>query len=66
MSPTQAMNVAAVCRLTPGTLISRRISAESTAASASARLTAAISSSRKSIWRRQPGRFGMVHRALSL
>src|SRR5919201_5693264 len=27
MSPTQAMNVAAVCRLTPGTLISRRISA---------------------------------------
>jgi hypothetical protein len=42
MSPTQAMNVAAVCRLTPGTLISRRISWEPTAASASARLTAAI------------------------
>ena len=37
MSPTQAMNVAAVCRLTPGTVISRRISREPSAASASAR-----------------------------
>jgi hypothetical protein len=54
MSPTQAKKVAAVCRLTPGTLISRRISSEPTAASASARSSSAISASRKSIWRRQP------------
>jgi hypothetical protein len=42
MSPTQATNVAAVCGLTPGTLIGRGICWEPTAASASARLTAAI------------------------
>jgi hypothetical protein len=28
MSPTEAMNAAAVCRLTPGTVMSRRMSGE--------------------------------------
>jgi hypothetical protein len=36
MSPTEAMNAAAVCRLTPGTVISRRISGEPSASTASA------------------------------
>jgi hypothetical protein len=54
MSPTAAMNVAAVIRLTPGTVISRLIAGEASACSAIARSRIAISPLRKSIWRKQP------------
>ena len=51
MSPTAAMNVAAQITLTPGTVISRLASGESSDSTAIKRSTAAISESRKSIWR---------------
>src|SRR3954449_7249226 len=54
MSPTAAMNVAAVCTLTPGTVINRRTSGQSSACLAISRSIAAISCSRKSTWRRHP------------
>ena len=51
MSPTAAMNVAATMTLTPGTVISRLISGQDSASAAMSCSTAAISVSRKSIWR---------------
>jgi hypothetical protein len=51
MSPIAAMNVAAQITLTPGTVIRRLISAESSAWVAIRRSTASISRSRNSIWR---------------
>ncbi len=56
MSPTEAMKVAAVWRLTPGTVISRSTSGQASACLAISRSRAATSVSRKSIWRRQPSR----------
>jgi hypothetical protein len=53
MSPIAAISVAAVVMSTPGIVISRLISGESSAAAATCRSTAAISSVRKSTWRRQ-------------
>jgi hypothetical protein len=52
MSPIAARKVAAVITLTPGTVISRFASAESSAWLAITRSTPAISASRKSTWRR--------------
>ena len=54
MSPTAARNVWAQITLTPGTVISRRTSSDSSACSAISASTAAISRSRNSTWRRQP------------
>ena len=54
MSPTAAMNVVAVIRLTPGTVIRRLTASEPSACSAIPRSRIAISPSRKSIWRRHP------------
>ena len=54
MSPIAAMKVAAVCTLTPGTVISRSTSGQASACLAISRSSAAISTSRKSTWRRQP------------
>lgn len=54
MSPTEAMKVAAVWTLTPGTLISRSTSGQASACLAISRSNAATSASRKSTWRRQP------------
>src|SRR3954469_18179445 len=54
MSPTAAMNVVAVIRLTPGTVIRHLTASEPSACSAMARSRIAISPSRKSIWRRHP------------
>ena len=51
MSPTAARNVAAQITLTPGTVISLRTSADSSASRAMSRSTAAISWSRNSTWR---------------
>src|ERR671919_365685 len=51
MSPTAAMNAAAVIAPTPGTLISRRISSEASASDATSFSIAAISDSQNSIWR---------------
>ncbi len=56
MSPIAAMKVAAVCRLTPGTLISRSTSGHASACLAISPSSIAISPSRKSTWRRQPSR----------
>ena len=53
MSPIAASSAAAVTKLTPGRVSSRRISVEASTCSASARSISAISPSRKSIWRRQ-------------
>src|SRR5215207_3590314 len=53
MSPTTATKVAAVTRLTPGTLISRLTCSESSASLASSDSSAAISCERKSTSRRQ-------------
>jgi len=53
-SPTQATKVAAVIRLTPGTVSSRRISVDLIACSASSRSRRSISSSSASTWRRHP------------
>jgi hypothetical protein len=51
MSPTAAVNAAAVIAPTPGTLISRRISAELRASEATSFSIAATSDSQNSIWR---------------
>jgi hypothetical protein len=51
MAPIAAMNVAAQITFTPGTVISRLISADSSASLAISRSTEAISVSRNSIWR---------------
>ena len=53
MSPTAARNVAAQITLTPGTVISRRTSPDSSASTATSRSTSAISASRNSTWRMQ-------------
>ena len=53
MSPIAASSAAAVTKLTPGRVSSRRISVEASTCSASARSISAISPSRNSIWRRQ-------------
>ena len=65
MSPIAARNVAAQITLTPGTVISRRISGESSAWRAISRSTAAISLSRNSTWR-MPGvdRLALLERQL--
>src|SRR5215218_8620864 len=52
MSPTAARNVAAQITLTPGTVISRRSSGDSSPWRAISRSTTAISESRNSTWRR--------------
>ncbi len=51
MSPIAARKLAATITFTPGTLISRLISADSSASLAISRSTSAISASRNSIWR---------------
>jgi len=51
MSPIAAIKLAATITLTPGTVISRRISTEASASRAISRSTCAISVSRNSIWR---------------
>jgi hypothetical protein len=54
MSPVEAIKVAAVCTLTPGTLINRKTSGQASACLAISASRAPISASRKSTWRRQP------------
>ena len=55
MSPTAAMNVVAVIRLTPGTVIRRLIACRAERVLGDRRVRgSAISASRKSIWRRHP------------
>jgi hypothetical protein len=54
MSPIAAISAQAVTALTPGIVSSRRISAEASASEAIAWSTNPISSSRTSMWRRQP------------
>ena len=54
MSPIAARKLAAVITFTPGTVISRRASVDSSAAWAITRSSSESSRSRKSIWRRQP------------